>query len=49
MRKVELSLKAAAKFNGSLRTSMTSMHRTQITARRHPGDIKTMEEWRAAA
>ncbi|MGC2461073.1 MAG: hypothetical protein WA446_08900 [Steroidobacteraceae bacterium] len=45
----QLAEKAAAKFNGSLRTSMISMYRTQVTARRHPDDIKTMEEWRAAA
>ena len=45
----QLAEKAAAKFNGSLRTSMTSMYRTQITARRHPGDIKTMQEWKVAA
>jgi len=45
----QLAEKAAAQFKGSLRTSMASMYRIQITARRHPGDIKSIEEWKAAA
>jgi hypothetical protein len=40
---------AAARFGGSLRTSMRGVYRAQITAQRHPGDIKTFEEWKSAA
>ncbi len=45
----QLAEKAAARFNGSLRASMTGMYRAQITAQRHPGDIKTIEQWEKAA
>jgi hypothetical protein len=45
----QLAEKSAARFKGSLRASMTGVYRTQITARRHPDDIKTLEQWRAAA
>jgi hypothetical protein len=41
--------RAAARFGGSLRTSMRGVYRAQITAQRHPDDIKSFEEWRGAA
>ena len=39
----------AARFGGSLRASMRGVYRAQITAQRHPDDIKSFEEWRGAA
>ena len=44
-----LAEKSAARFTGSLRVSMSGVYRVQITARRHPGAIKTFEQWKAAA
>ena len=41
--------RAAARFDGTLRRSMTDFYRVQITAQRHSGRIRTREEWRAAA
>jgi hypothetical protein len=45
----EMAERAAARFNGSLRASMRGVYRAQITARRHPNDIKTLDQWRDAA
>ena len=45
----EMAERAAARFNGSLRASMRGVYRAQITARRHPNHIKTLDQWRDAA
>jgi hypothetical protein len=43
-----LAERAAARFDGSLRTSMRGVYRAQIAAQRHPDAIKTLGEWKAA-
>jgi hypothetical protein len=45
----QLARQAAAGFKGSLRDTMSGRFCAQITERRHPGRIKTIEQWRDAA
>jgi len=45
----DMAERAAARFSGSLRTSMRGVYRAQITAQRHPENIKTLDQWKEAA
>jgi len=45
----QLVERSAARFEGSLRASMRDVYRAQFTAKRHPEDIKSFEQWKAAA
>lgn len=45
----QLADQAAGRFTGSLRDSMRGTYRAQITARRHPERIRTIEQWKASA
>jgi hypothetical protein len=44
-----LADRAAARFDGSLRTSMRGVYRAKIAAQRRPEAFKTLAEWKAAA
>lgn len=44
-----LAEQAAAHFDGPLRDTMRGVNRTKVTTQRYHDQIKTLEEWRAAA